>query len=71
MWNDIAFLFFFFFKGRRAIQDFQDHLDLQGKLGQKDALQGNEDRAERGGGRLLNQRGSRGKKLTGLVNGFR
>ena len=28
----------FFFKGRRVIQDFQDHLGLQGKLGQKDHL---------------------------------
>lgn len=37
----------------------------------RDTLQGNEDRAERGGGRLLNQRGSRGKRLTGLVNRFR
>ena len=37
MWNDIAFPFFFF-KGRRVIQDFQDHLGLQGKLGQEDHL---------------------------------
>lgn len=34
-------------------------------------LQGNEDRAERGGRRFPSQRGSRGEERTGLVNGFR